>query len=102
MRSVVAGPVIGRAKSDGINGIKGGKMGIPYDLIGTGIAIILIALAIYEADIKGRIIILALTLLTFLLPALLRKAVLNLICFIARLLIGIGCYIYLKWQNAIQ
>ena len=98
MRSAVAGPVIGHARSDDVNGE---KMGIPYDLIGTGIAIILIALAIYEADIKGRIIILALTLLTFLLPALFRSAVLNLICYITRLLLGIVCYIYLKWQSTI-
>lgn len=86
-------------RSDDING---GKMGIPYGSIGTGVAIILIALAIYEAEIKGRIIILVLALLTFLLPVLFRTAVLNLICYIARLLLGIGCYIYLKWQNAIQ
>lgn len=69
---------------------------IPYGAIGTGLAIILIVLAFLRAGNTGRIIILALVSLTFLLPALFSSMAVGLICSVGRILIGIGCYIYLK------
>jgi len=77
-------------------------MQIPYTAIGTGVALILIALAVYEAESNGRIIILALALITFLLPFLFPSRILNLICYIARMLLGICCYIFLRYRGAIQ
>jgi hypothetical protein len=69
---------------------------IPYGAIGTGLAIILIIMAFFRAGSTGRIIILALVSLTFLLPTLLSSMAVGLICYVGRILIGIGCYIYLK------
>jgi len=69
---------------------------IPYKAIGTLLAIVFIVLAVYYAETKGRIIILSLTGMTFLLPILFSSFTLNFICWLVRILIGIGCYIYLK------
>jgi hypothetical protein len=52
-----------------------------------------------EANAGGRLIILALLVLTFLIPALWSSSPVNLICFTGRIILGIGCFIYLKWQR---
>jgi hypothetical protein len=70
---------------------------IPYGNIGTIVAIVLIVLAFFHADINGRIIILSLSGLTFLLPRLFPSPTLHVICWAARLFIGMGSYIYLKY-----
>jgi len=73
-------------------------MGI-YTGIGTGVALVLMAMAFHEAENRGRVIILSLAVLTFLLPALFPSSAIWLIFFIARILIGLGCYLYLRYQQ---
>lgn len=75
---------------------------IPYEAIGTIVAIVLIVLAFYHADIKGRIIILSLSSLTFVLPRLFPSPTLHVVCWAARLFIGMGSYIYLKYIRALR
>lgn len=75
--------------------------GIPYGAIGEGIAFILIVFAFIESDNKGRIILAVLYFVTFLLPSVFPSRILSLICSLARLFIGAGCFIYLKYQGSI-
>jgi hypothetical protein len=75
--------------------------GIPYGAIGEGVAFILIVYAFVESDTKGRIFLAVSYVLTFLLPSVFPSRILSLIGFLARLLIGAGCFIYLKYQSAI-
>jgi hypothetical protein len=77
-------------------------MGIPYALIGDLIALALIALAFYWAESEGRIFLIVIVSLTYLLPRLFPSGALSLICLIARYLIGICCYIYLKFTGQID
>jgi hypothetical protein len=72
---------------------------IPYAEIGTGIALILVIWGILASEGMARLIILALALPLFLLPMFISSAAPRLICFVGRLLLGIGCYIYIKYQN---
>jgi len=69
------------------------------NLIGNVAAIVLACWAAYEADGSVRLIIMALLVLTFLIPALWSAALVSLICFVGRIVLGIGCFIYLKWQR---
>jgi ABC-type glycerol-3-phosphate transport system permease component len=70
-------------------------------LIGNVLSVVLAGWAVYEANAGGRLIILALLVLTFLIPALWSSSPVNLICFTGRIILGIGCFIYLKWQRDI-
>jgi len=70
-------------------------------LIGNVASVVLAVWAAYEAEGPGRLIIIALLVLTFLIPALWSASLVSLICFIGRLILGIGCFIYLKWQRVI-
>jgi hypothetical protein len=68
-------------------------------LIANVIAIVLIARAFFEAAATGRIIILALFALSFIVPRVWPGIPVSLICFVVRVCLAIGCYIYLKWQH---
>ncbi len=68
--------------------------------IATLVAFAIIGLAFYEAEVKGRIIILGLTAVTFAVPILIPSVAISTISFVARILLGIGCYVYWKWKTA--
>jgi len=70
-------------------------------LIGNVASIVLAGWAAYEANGAGRLIIIALLVLTFLIPALWPATLVSLICFVGRMVLGIGCFIYLKWQRVL-
>ncbi len=70
-------------------------------LIGNVLSVVLAGWAVYEADGAGRLIILALLVLTFLVPALWSSSLVNLVCFTGRIFLGIGCFIYLQWQRVV-
>ena len=74
---------------------------IPYGSIGLGIALICIGLAFSEAEYRGRIIILSVAVLSFILPALFSSRALDFVCMIGRLVFGMGCYIYWKYKVAV-
>ncbi len=73
---------------------------IPYGGIGLGIALIFIGLAFYEAEATGRIIILCVLALSFILPAIASSYALGVVCQIGRLVFGACCYVYWKYRVA--
>jgi hypothetical protein len=73
---------------------------VPYQLIGTIIALGIMAYAFYEAETTGRLIILGLASATFLIPKIFPASAVGLICYVTRILIAIACYIYLKIKSA--
>lgn len=80
--------------------IRGEMIQLPYFLIGNVIAIALSALAFYEAGVKGRIVILVLVGATFLVPKLVPGLTISYLMVAARMVIGIGCTIFIRWRNA--
>ena len=71
---------------------------IPYGTIGLGIALIFIGLAFHEAETTGRIVILSVLALSFILPALISSYALEVVCRIGRLVFGACCYVYWKYR----
>ena len=71
-----------------------------YTIIGTILTLGIITYAFFEFDSKGRITIIILVAATYILPKIFPGLVIGLICFILRISIAIGCYIYIKYRNA--
>ncbi len=75
-------------------------MGIPYQAIGIGLAFLLGIWAIIEADTtSGRISIVAIMIVIFLLPVFWRSKAASLISFICWMVFGTGSYIFLKYRG---
>ncbi len=74
-------------------------MQIPYGLIGEVIAGILSILAFIEAEEKGRILLIAVWALSFLLPVIFPSFIMRQVSPFLRLAIGIGCFVYLKYRG---
>ncbi len=74
---------------------------IGYRLIGDGLAILLCILAFIETDKKGKTFILAYLALSFALPTFFHSPLFSNICYFARIGLGIGCYIYLRYQGSL-
>ncbi len=72
---------------------------VAFPGIATFVAIVLMGLAFYEAEARGRIIIFSLASITFLFPVFVPSPALGIICFVARILLGIGCFVYWKWTT---
>jgi hypothetical protein len=76
-------------------------MSIVYGLIGNLLALWLAVTAFLQAGPKGRIAIAGLMALTFLVPEFAPGLTTATVCFVARIVIAIGCYLYIRWDNAI-
>lgn len=76
-------------------------MGIPYGSIGDIIAVAAAIFAFSMAENKGRIIIATVMISLFVLPHLFPSTALSIICFVARMVFGIGCLLYIKWQRTL-
>jgi hypothetical protein len=72
---------------------------VAFPGIATFVVLVFIGLAFYEADVKGRIIVFGLAAITFLLPLFIHSLAMPTICFVARILLGIGCLVYWKWTT---
>lgn len=72
---------------------------IPYGLIGEGISLFLSILAFIEAEDKGRILLVSLWALSFILPMIFPSLISSRISFFLRLATGIGSYIYLRYHG---
>jgi len=72
-----------------------------FRLIGDGLAVLLCILALIEAETEGRIFILAYLGLALTLPMIFHSALLSNICFLARIGLGLGCYIYLRYRGSL-
>jgi hypothetical protein len=75
---------------------------IPYDAIGLGIAVIFMVLAFLESEATGRIIIVAVFFVSFLLPTVFPSSTMTVICSVGRLLFGAGCFIFWRYRTAIH
>jgi hypothetical protein len=72
---------------------------IPYQLIGEIIALVLFIMAFIEAEVRGRIILVSIFVLSFLLPWLFPSRIISLLCLLAKLGIGMGSYIFLRYRG---
>ncbi len=69
--------------------------------IGNVVSVALVGWAAYEAGGAVRLIMIALLVLTFLLPALWSSSIISLVCFVGRMGLGLVGFIYLKWQRVL-
>ena len=76
-------------------------MGIPYGAIGDIIALAVVVIAFTMAENKGRIIIATVMISLFVFPRLIPSTALSIICFAGRMVFGIGCLLYIKWQRTL-
>ncbi|MGD0783431.1 MAG: hypothetical protein ABSA30_11290 [Candidatus Aminicenantales bacterium] len=75
-------------------------MSIVYGAIADILSVVLAVVAFTQAREKGRIAILVLMICAFGVPHLWPSRTAALVCFLAKILIAIGCYIYIRWSNA--
>ncbi len=73
---------------------------IPYALIANVIAGFFIVRGFLAAEERGRIVIVVLAAATLIVPRLFASGTVGLFCFVARVLVGIGCAMYVKFKNA--
>ena len=71
------------------------------DLV-TGLAVGLMLITAYEGNAKVKLIVLSLGALTFVLPALAPSAAASFASFVARVVIALGCYLYLRSHRKIR
>jgi hypothetical protein len=75
-------------------------MGIPYQAIGIGIGFIIGIWAIIVAESpRGRLIIAAIMAAIFLLPVVWRHSIAHFIAFLAWIVFGISCYLFIKLRG---
>jgi hypothetical protein len=75
-------------------------VGIPYGAIAIGIALLLGVWAVIEAETTtGRVLIISVLIVLFILPALWRGAAGRLAQIVGSAVFGIGCYIFIKLKG---
>ena len=74
-------------------------MSLIYGWVANILSIVLAVVAFTQAQEKGQIAILVLMGSAFGIPHLWPSRTVALVCFLAKILIAIGCYIYVKWSN---
>ena len=75
-------------------------MSLIYGWVANILSIVLAVVAFTQAQKKGQIAILVLMGSAFGIPHLWPSRTVALVCFLAKIIIAIGCYIYVKWSNA--
>jgi hypothetical protein len=76
-------------------------MSLFYGIVGNVIAIGLAAKSFVESETRGRIVILVLIGTTFLIPRLFPGRTVSLVAFIARMIVAIGCYFFLRYRGEV-
>jgi len=71
------------------------------DLV-TGMCVAIMLITAYEAELKIKLIVIGLGVLSFALPAAWRLPVLDTIAFLARVFIALGCYLYLRSRRKMR
>jgi hypothetical protein len=74
---------------------------MPYGMLGDALAVIAAVVAFFQAGLKGRIVIAWLMGSSFVIPLIAPSPTVSIVCFVARILIAIGCYLYIRWSNAV-
>ncbi|MDD8025546.1 MAG: hypothetical protein PHI34_03450 [Acidobacteriota bacterium] len=76
-------------------------MSLVYGLIGNLLAVWLAVAAVVQAGPKARIVIVTLMGASFLVPELAAGTTVSTACFLGRIVIAIGCYLYIRVINAV-
>lgn len=71
------------------------------DLV-TGLAVGLMLITAYEGNVRVKLIVVALGAVTFAVPALIVSPTVSFISFVARVVIAMGCYVYLRSHRKIR
>jgi hypothetical protein len=71
------------------------------DLV-TGLAVGLMLITAYEGNVRVKLIVVALGAVTFAVPALVVSPAMSFVSFVARVVIAIGCYVYLRTHRKIR
>ena len=73
---------------------------IPYRLIGDIIVVAVFVIAFWTAETNGKIILITVMTLLFILPALFSFfAQFGILFFVGRVIFGLVCFLYIKWKN---
>lgn len=75
-------------------------MSLIYGWIANLAAVILAVMAFNQARFKGQVAILVLMGAVFGFPGLWPSPTMSLVCFLAKIVIAIGCSIFVKWSTA--
>jgi hypothetical protein len=67
----------------------------------TIVTVVIAAIAFLDAQIKGRVFLIVSMSLTFLLPQIFPSRTMTIFCFVGRIMIALGCLVYLKWEGGI-
>jgi hypothetical protein len=73
---------------------------MPYEAIGNVLAVIAAVVAFTQAGLKGRIVIAVLMGSAFAIPRIIGGQALGFAFLAVRMVIAIGCYLYVRWINA--
>jgi hypothetical protein len=69
-----------------------------YAMVAMGISLFLGIVAFIKADsVTGRAVIVTTAICLFLLPAVWRRQAVAYVAYVGWVLLGLGCYIYIKW-----
>ena len=74
---------------------------LPYADIGLLVAIVLMVLAFLESALKGRIVIVVVLVISFILPIVFPSSIISVICSVGRLLFAVGCFIFLRYRTEV-
>lgn len=78
------------------------RIGMNFVDLVTGLTVGLMLITAYEAETKVRLIVIALGVLSFALPAAWRVPAMDTIAFLARVFIALGCYLYLRSRRKMR
>jgi len=74
-------------------------MSLIFGIVGNVVAVVLAVKAFVEAGAGGRIALLVLMGATFLAPRVFPGLIVSQVAFIVRMLVGIGCFVFLKYRG---
>jgi hypothetical protein len=72
---------------------------INYWLIGNIVTVIIAVAAFLEAGIKGKIFLVLIFSVLVVLPHISTIEAMDNICFFGRIIVAIGCYVFIKWRG---
>ena len=63
--------------------------------------LVIAIMAFLEAQDKGRAFLIVSMSLSFLLPQIFPSRTMTILCYVGRVMIAVGCLVYLKWESGI-
>lgn len=71
----------------------------PYPLIINFLVLVFFLLAFFSAELKGKLILLGILVLLFGIPAIISFGSVTWIAYAARVIFGLGCYLFIRKQG---